>query len=366
MKTLRAILVAGLLLLPLCLNAQSRAETKLYGTTMKNPSIKAADKFLKKYPKSVYVPKVQQMKDSLLYLEYVDANFSKISKDAALSVAGNAMDAVGWKKDKVDHVLALDRDLSLRFLTPEGNLEEVRRLEVYTMEDTQPDSLILMSPMEVVTPFNAKRNYVYFAYRNGYTEYVEALYVPEEDLLYQALFYGNALSADSLKIEGQSPEMMEGVASSAEVAWQVNKLRGKPGLIQISKADLLTDESIRWWLEKNPKAETTATKLVFGRLDPESSIAQACQSAKKERGKTSSVAQFDIRGYTVLCEVERKSGDVNLIWCEPVCKDRRTDKYIRSIFFENDGTTLDVVYYKGKTTFKLKISLPSQKLGHFK
>ena len=148
MKTLKTLLIAGLLWLPLCLNAQSRAEKKLYGNTMKNPTVQAADKFLKKYPKSIYVPKVQQMKDSLLYLEYVDANFSKISKEEALSVAGNALDAVGWKKDKVDHVLALDKDLSLRFLTPDGTLEEVRRLDAYTMEETPPDSLILMATIK--------------------------------------------------------------------------------------------------------------------------------------------------------------------------------------------------------------------------
>ena len=45
---------------------------------------------------------------------------------------------------------------------------------------------------------------------------------------------------------------------------------------------------------------------------------------------------------------------------------RKTDKYIRSFFFESDGTTLDVVYYKGNTTFKNKISLTTQALRHLK
>ena len=39
---------------------------------------------------------------------------------------------------------------------------------------------------------------------------------------------------------------------------------------------------------------------------------------------------------------------------------------IRSYYFENDGTTLDVVYYKGRTTFKNKISLTSQAIRHLK
>jgi hypothetical protein len=365
MKTMKTLLAAMLLLLPLCLDAQTRAETRLYGNTMKKPTVKAADKFLKKYPNSVYAPKVLQMKDSLLYIEYVEANISQIPKESARSVMGEALDAVGWKKDKKDHVLALDKDLSLKVLSPDGTLQEVRNLQVYTLEET-PDSLILMAPLEVIKPLSARRNYVHFAYRNGDKEYVEALYLPDEDLLYQALFYGKPLEPGTFKIEGQSPEMMEGTLSSAEMAWLVEKLKENPALVPISKADLLTDESIRWWLEKNPKAETTATQLAFGRLDPESSIAEACKQARKERGKTCSVAQVDIRGYTVLCEVERSTGECTLIWCEPICKDKRTDKYIRSFYFENDGTTLDVVYYKGKTTFKHKISLPSRKLGRFK
>ena len=71
------------------------------------------------------------------------------------------------------------------------------------------------------------------------------------------------------------------------------------------------------------------------------------------------MAQFDLRGYTVLVAGSKTSGEYSLIWCEPVCKNKKRDKYIRTIYFENDGTTLDMVYYQGNTTFKIKISLPS-------
>lgn len=158
--------------------------------------------------------------------------------------------------------------------------------------------------------------------------------------------------------------MMEGNLPSAEVAWLVGELRENVALVPISRADILTDDSIRWWLQKNPKAQS-ASKLVFGRLDAESSIAQACKGASKEKGKNVSVACLDIRGYTVLCAVSSK-GEYTLVWCEPICQNRKTDPYIRSLFFENDGTTLDVVYYKGKTTFKNKISLTSQTIRHLK
>lgn len=339
MKTLRILLAIGLVALPLSLNAQSRAEKNLYGKTMKNFSVKSADKFLKKYPQSVFAPQITHMKDSILLAEYLEANVSKLTPE----------------------VLIQDEGISLRLLSPEGKLVDQRSIPVYTMEEHAPE-LTLVGPMEVITPLGEEHPYIHFAYRNGATEYAEVLYDVEQDVAHQALFYGKPL-ADN-KIEGQSPEMMGGNLPSAEVAWLVGELRENEALVPISRADILTDDSIRWWLQKNPKAQT-ASKLVFGRLDAESSIAQACKGASKEKGKNVSVACLDIRGYTVLCAVSSK-GEYTLIWCEPICQNRKTDAYIRSLFFENDGTTLDVVYYKGKTTFKNKISLTSQAIRHLK
>ena len=362
MKTLRILFCMGLLALPLCLNAQSRSERSLYEKTKKNFTVKAADKFLKKYPKSIFAPTVLHMKDSVLLAAYLEANVSKVTPEQAMSVAGEAISAVGWKKEGVDRILALDQDLSLRILSLDGSLVEQRSIPVYTMEEQAP-GLTLALPLEVITPLGEKNPYVHFAYRNGLTEYVEILYQVPEDIVHQAIFYGNALDGGS-RIEGQSPEMMEGYIPSAEVAWLVGRMRENDVLVQIAKEDILTDDAIRWWLKKNPKAETSAQKLVFGRLDSESSIVQAYKKASKEKGEKGSAAFFDIRGYTVICS--SRKGEYILLWCEPVCRNKKTEKYIRSIFFESDGTTLDVVYYKGKSTFKNKISLSNASIRHFK
>ena len=361
MRTVRIILAAALLLMPMAAGAQSKAETSLYGKTMAKPSIKSADKFLKKYPQSVYAPKVLQMKDSLLTEAFIKDNVSRIHHHDAMEAAGGAMDAVGWKSSGKEHVLALDKDLTLRVLSPMGILEDTRTIPLYTLEDAPADIEIAL-PLEIISPLGTRRNYLHFAYRNGGREYVEVLYQIEEDIANQALFYGTGIGEG--RIEGQSPEMMEGVYSSREVAWLVDRLKENPSLVQISKADILTDQAIQWWLGKNPKAQTSASKVIFGLLDPESSMVEACKKAGKEKGKSFSAAQFDIRGYTVICTVG--GGEYRLIWAEPVCKNRRTDQYIRSIYFENDGTTLDIIYYKGKTTFKKKISLISQSLRHLK
>ena len=220
MKILKAILLLSVLLAPVSLGAQTRPETNLFKKTMKKPSVKAADKFLGKYPESVYAPAVLHMKDSLLQLDFVLNNISRISKEDALGIAGEAMDATGWKKDGKEQVLALYKDLTLRILSPGGEWEDSRSIPVYSMEE-EPSSLSLVLPMEVISPLGGRRNYIHFGYCNGDAEYVEVLYLPEEDILQQVIFYGNPIPGEGLCIEGQSPEMMEGLVLTPEQAWLV-------------------------------------------------------------------------------------------------------------------------------------------------
>lgn len=380
-----------LALLPAAAAGQSKAETSMYGRTVKKPTVKAAERFLKKYPESVYAPKVLRLRDSLVFfaIDYDDAagmrnyynthpdspfidlaidrimehNATQIAHDEARQIAGSCIDAIGWKVDNVEHVLALDECLSIRILSPSGELEMTRSIPVYTLADN-PGAFTLVKFEDILLPLNL-RNYLNIGYLNGDSEYVEALYLPEEDIINQAMFYGNPLKpaeGEAFRIEGQSPEMMEGLALSPETAWIVDGFKENSSLKQISKADLLTDTAIRWWLEKNPKALSGASRLHFGQLDPESSIVEACKKAHKERGKNSNVAVFDLRGYTLICAVSKSTGDCSLVWCEPACRNKKAYKYLSSVYFDSDGTTLNLFYYVGKSIQKLKISLPSQTL----
>lgn len=381
----KILLLSILLALPLGVMAQSKAETSQWTKIEKKPTVKAADKFLRKFPASVYAPRVLRMRDSLLFyaLDPENAaavasfaaqhpespfigqaselilrhNTSLLSHEEALRVAGDCLDAVGWRKDNVEHVLALGKDFSLRILSPSGALEAVHEIPSYSLEGLPFSALVL--PLEVVAPFGTRR-YLHFGYRNGDSEYVEVLYLPEEDLVNQALFYGKALPDG--RIEGQSPESIEGLTLTPEVAWLSAGFATNPALVPLSNADYLTDTAIGWWLEKNPRAETSASKISFGKLDPECSLVAAYKKAAKEKGKSYVVAKVTMRGYTLVCGASRATGDYVLIWCEPVRKGRE----LRTVFFESDDTTLDLVYYQARTTFKYKISLATQAIRRLK
>lgn len=364
-KTLAAAILALSILNALPAAAQTKSETTLYGKTLAKPSVKVAEKFLKRFPESVYAPKIRHLKDSLQTAEFQKKNVSKISKEEALQKAGGCLDATGWKKDGVEHILALTvlpgavapTELTLRVLSPEGAPQTTKTIPVYTLQDPQkPFNLAL--PLEVVSPIGPRRNYLHFAYRNGTDEYVEVLYLPEEDILHQAMFYGNPVGKDKKLIEGQSPEMMEGLQLSPEVVWLTARLKDNPDLIPISNADYLTDAAIRWWLDRNPGAGSKSARISFGGLNPESSIVQAYGKAAKEKGKNCNAALFDIRGYTVVCVRSRTDGEYSLAWCEPVNRSKR----LNTIYFESDGVTLVLYYYKGKATLKYRLSTASHTL----
>ena len=355
MKRIVTAVLAALVIVSPAAMGQSKKETSLYNKTIKKLSIKTADKFLSKYPQSVYAPEILRLKDSII----VSMNTSLIGKEEALQKAGACLDAVGWKKDGTEHILALDEGLSLRILKADGSLEEIRSIPLYNLTEGLTKTS-LVKPMEIIN-MGHNHFYVYFSYLNEgednpEKEYVEVLYSPDSDITNNAMFYGKALpvkEGEAFRIEGQSPESIEGLTLTAETLWLLERLKENPSLVPLSKADLLTDESIKWWQEKNPKALTSASKLTFGTLDPESSLVEKYKKASKERGKNWNAAMFECRGYTVIVAGNKSTGGYVLVWAEP----SRGKSGLNSIYFENDGYTLDLVYYKANRMSKVKISM---------
>jgi hypothetical protein len=400
----RLFSIAAAMLLTVCaLNAQTPAETKLYDKTMKKPSLKAYDKFLKKYPSSVYSVEIQTLKDSTLFaaVDQEDAaaveafaaahpdspiaaqveaviarhNTSPLTREEALAalraLAPAAADAVGYRRANRDYALGLaaaDGALSLYrgVLGADGvwTLSDTPAPERYTLDSKLADCR-LDGPVELVE-INGKNllsfNYINSSENNKNIEYVASLYDPSEGSFTHAMFYGRDMTdKDGLKIEGQCPEALSTLATP-ENAWLLNRINADPRLVPIAKADALTDDSIAWWLEKNPNAETNASRLNFGALDEESSLVAGFKRARardKDSSKSFTAAMMDIRDYTVIVAYSKTYKNYILVWCEPVCKNKNRDKLLNNIYFEDDAN-LALFYYKGKTTFKNRINLASR------
>ena len=402
MNRLFTIAAAALLAMG-TLHAQAPAETKLYNKTLKKPSVKAYDKFLKKYPSSVYSIEIRTLKDSTLFAavdqedaaaveafaaahpdspiaDQVEAviarhNTSPLTREEALAalraLAPSAADAVGYRRANRDYALGLaaaDGALALYrgSLGADGawTLADTPAPERYTLDPKLSDCR-LDGPVELVE-INGKNllsfNYINSADNNKNIEYVASLYDPEDGSFTHAMFYGRDMSGkDGLKVEGQCPEALSTLATP-ENAWLLNRINSDPRLVPIAKADALTDDSIAWWLEKNPNAETNASRLNFGALDEESSLVagfKVARSRDKDSSKSFTAAMMDIRDYTVIVAYSKTYKNYILVWCEPVCKDKNRDKLLNNIYFEDDAN-LALFYYKGRTTFKNRINLASR------
>ena len=402
MNRLFTIAAAALLAMG-TLHAQAPAETKLYNKTLKKPSVKAYDKFLKKYPSSVYSIEIRTLKDSTLFAavdqedaaaveafaaahpdspiaDQVEAviarhNTSPLTREEALAalraLAPSAADAVGYRRANRDYALGLaaaDGALALYrgSLGADGawTLADTPAPERYTLDSKLSDCR-LDGPVELVE-INGKNllsfNYINSADNNKNIEYVASLYDPEDGSFTHAMFYGRDMSGkDGLKVEGQCPEALSTLATP-ENAWLLNRINSDPRLVPIVKADALTDDSIAWWLEKNPNAETNASRLNFGALDEESSLVagfKVARSRDKDSSKSFTAAMMDIRDYTVIVAYSKTYKNYILVWCEPVCKDKNRDKLLNNIYFEDDAN-LALFYYKGRTTFKNRINLASR------
>lgn len=404
MKRLISIAVLTALSLGM-LSAQTPAETKLYNKTLKKPSVKAYEKFLAKYPSSVYSLEILTLRDSTLFAavdkedaEAVEAfaaahpdsplsgqvgdviarhNTSPLSKEEAMAavraLAPSAADAVGYRRANRDYALGLSAEggaltLYRCALGADGAwaLADTRSLERYNLDGKLADCK-LDGPVELVEIDGKKFlsfNYINSSDNSKGIEYVVSLFNPADNSVTHSMFYGRDMSAkDGLKIEGQCPEALSSLVLP-ENAWLLNRINSDPRFEQISKANALTDDSIAWWLEKNPEAETRASRLNFGALDEESSLVagfKAARSRDKDSSRSFTAALFDIRDYTVIVAYSKTYKNYILVWCEPVCKNKNRDKLLNTIYFEDD-TSLALFYYKGKTTFKNRINLANRSI----
>lgn len=392
----------------------TKAETKLYGKTVSKPSVKACNKFLKTYPQSVYAGQLTDLRDSLVFFAETDRSdaiavedFTKQypkSRYTPLAVelletleTAETTDDEAWEAATA-HIRTLDAGATealpfryrnreyvavIQTMAPDLAFGSVRISTLAKTEgswalesETELDKYISSETMNRSVPAEKARairihgkKMLMFSYLN-YTagaprnlEYVANVVGVDGKDICSAMFYGVNLSKDipqkhgAFSIEGRSPETMAQGGLSREQAFLLERLADNKDLKKISDADALTDDAIAWWLARNPKAMTSAQNLSFGSLPDECSLVAAFKKARKENSKSFQAAVIDMRGYTAVVSLNKSNGKYSLVWAETECKNKKQDRYLADIYFESNGSTLDLFYYKGKTTFKYHISL---------
>lgn len=185
------------------------------------------------------------------------------------------------------------------------------------------------------------------------------LFNPGSETLENVSFDGKRRSDG--KIYGQTDMAMQDGGSLPQKMWADSLLRSDPGFVALSKEQIMSDQAIEWWLEKNPAALTKASTINFGSLPSECTLVQQYKKETKESGQAYRAALFDTEEYTVIVALNRSSGKYLLAWVEPKCKNPKKDRLLNSIYFSS-ANQLALFYYKGSNTFKYNLSLASGQL----
>lgn len=352
----------------------SKAETKLYKKVMKKPSIAAYDNFIAKFPESSLAREFYELRDSTKLTKEIATETAHYVVPAGSEIA----DVIFYREHYRDYILCLtmsepDMPFNLMRYYRIGLDEESQSWEVLDMvpveKYTQTDGMVSTDLLEGLTKVNTgTTERLFFSYLNynesgKELEYVVSLIDPANGNTTNAMFYGKgSKNGASYKIEGLSPETVGGGIKLQEDLYLLNKLNENANLKTIPEADRLADDAIAWWQSKNPKALTNAKTLTFGILDAENGIVTAFKKASKEKSSKYTIAKFDLRGYTIICAQSRSTQEYFLVWCEPVCKNKKTDRYLNTIYFDND-TNFSMFYYKGNTTFKYHVGLATKSIS---
>lgn len=368
-------------------SAQTKAESRLYGKTLAKPSLEAYDKFLKRFPESVYAADIEARKDTLLNISpYTPADAEAIA--AGFLSSGSLFKAFPQRSSAVDMIYAIC------IAAPDLDENHVR---LYTLEFGS-DGWILNnsyeSPSSGYGPKTEKQfvdstscfriagkscfriNYLAsvpdstrqpeLASGSRKLSYVAGTWIPQDDSYTEVKFIGKDIlqPGDSLdyRIEGRSNESSLVNTDRTAIRMMLADMQKNPGLVQIPEGDYVTDAAIEWWIGNNPEATTSATSVNMNILPENSSLVERFNSEKDKKSSSKYTASlFDIRGYSVIVVKQKSDGKYLLAWAEPECKDHYRDRLLNNILF--DGTNnLKMYYYHGRQHFDYELNLASKSI----
>lgn len=362
-----SIILAALLLSSSFANAQSKAETRFYSKTISKPSLASFERFLKRYPKSVYTPDILARKDTLLNISpYTEAQ----AREIFAQFLPDGAEYLSWpeRKEAVDYIHSVcisAADLekgSVRIMKASLTSCEWSLSSSYDSAPAVPEGISSLAFCDSTSTFSIRQKRCYqFNYRIATPNSViikAAAYCPEADEYSEVPFVGKQLPSG--QIEGRI-ELMNVPDPNSQVSRLLSQiLSQREGLTHISEADYLSDLSIEWWLNANPDALTTAKKLSVNNIPEGSSLIDAFTASKQKANSAKySASIVDLRGYSCIVVREKSSGSYFLAWAEPECADHYRDRLLNAISFD-DSNSLRMNYYHGRKTFRYKLNLASK------
>ncbi len=393
------------------IQGQSKGETKLYNTVLAKKDLKNAKKFLSKYPSSVYAPKVQRLKDSIVfnnldknnvkdYISFLASNPKSFFASAANAhiaemnksfiTAEQAMEGalsaglgkeeiaatVGIKNMNQEHIAVIlapkagTTAYTLALLAQNsGSWEIAKQIEetVYT-NDYNLKEFNLLKDAQPVT-INGMQ-YLYFCYTNSSKEIdprskihnndcevVLNLYSLEDNTIYNILYSGK--TQDGIIYGSSMDAEQAGATATEQQKYLIDALSAMENLKPYEQERFQIQELIQWWYKNNPK---NAKEVSFGIIPDSSPVINLFnQSKDREKVGNYTVAMLEnIFNNTIVVVLNNQTKQYSLAMCQPTPS---SDKDLElNTFYGEKGNILALYYFKGKTSVKKRINLLSKKI----
>ncbi len=387
-RTVFLIIIASLCFTPLL--AQKKGETKLFKNTIAKGDTTSFNKFLAKYPNSVYAPTIQAKKDSLIK----SYNTTIYSKEEAGRIFSENVAAAANGIYGVDYVVLSARKDNKEYIVGAiaPSKEDPYTIKIVRIDETAPgqwqesfsnnasrymqdEMLKLFSMASADDLFCGKTNveevivdgekYLFFqhlnytegtaprtGWQNNGIELVSNLVSMTDGTLFSSIYAGER---NGNEIEGSCADMAQGgIMATPQINWLMRSFGKSPQLKPFNKEKELTRKAIQWWYDNNPQG---ASKLNFGVLEESHPIViRFLEDKYIESSKSNKAAFFDIMGTTVICNYNKGTKQYLLLHCEKQPANTKTEKSLNTLYFEKENTIV-LYYYKGRQAIKERIDL---------
>ncbi len=393
------------------LNAQSKAETKLYNTVMAKRDLKNANKFLKKFPSSQYAPAVLKVKDSIAFFglnqndatayitflsdnpksfyagaansRIAELNISSISAEQALEAAIEAglqketiAAATGIKNRNNEYVAAIIAPApgatSFRLVMLSNSngtwniLDEISE-NVYT-NDYNLNEFELKESLKPITIKGLQ--YIYFGYTNSSNhvdrrsnianndcELVLNLYSLDDKAMYNILYSGK--TQDGILYGNSMDAEQAGAGATEQQAYLISQLNNIDFLKPYEAERFMAQDLIQWWYKNN---HANSKDVAFGIIPQNSPLIDLFNNSKdKEKVGNYTVALIEnVFGNTIIVVRNNQTKELALAMCQATPK--TPNDLELNTFYGEKGNILALYYYKGKSSLKKRLNLASKKL----
>ncbi|MBQ8646171.1 MAG: hypothetical protein IJ476_07365 [Bacteroidales bacterium] len=404
-------LAAAAVMFPAAVQAQSKAETKLYNTALAKQDLKSANKFLAKFPNSTYAPKITRLRDSIVfsnidpndvegYISFVAENpesyftqaaNNKIEQLNTSSItdtqAMEAALAAGFRKESIaaaKGIKSLNKEHVAIILLPapnstnytlvvlqhsNGAWTQIASIEeqIYT-NDTALDLFTIENDIKAVT-INGSQH-LYFGYTNSSNsrdsrsrianndcELALNLYSMADNSIYNVLFSGKK---DGNILYGSSMDSAQGgIMATPQQTYLVRALAGREDLKPFEQERFHAQELIQWWYKNNPQG---AKSISFGIIPDNSPLIELAEKGKdKEKVGNYTVTMLqNVCSNTIVVVRNNESGQYSLAMCQPTPEN--DNELELNTFYGEKGNILALYYFKGKSSIKKRLNLASKKL----